>query len=108
MRAASVEPFDLWLSRDFHRLYSAVAAEPIPQELLRLIDGLSTETEARAIEPPSCDRGTGLPSRRQGFEQRVRERAYFLWLEEGRAKGWAAEHWHLASALQAAQEAGDD
>lgn len=26
-------------------------------------------------------------------ERRVRERAYFLWLQEGRPEGRAAEHW---------------
>jgi len=41
----------------------------------------------------------------QGFEQRVRKRAYFLWLDEGRPSDRAAEHWRLASAIQAAHEA---
>ena len=109
MRAAPADAFDLWLSRDLHRLYSTVAAEPIPPELLRLLDGLSEEAEAKAIgPPPSRERGTGMPGRRQGFEQRVRERAYFLWVEEGMPRGRAAEHWHLATALQAAHEARDD
>jgi Protein of unknown function (DUF2934) len=109
MRPTPTDAFDLWLSRDLHRLYSTVAAEPIPPDLLRLLDGLSEEAEARAIgPPPSRERGTGMRSRRQGFEQRVRERAYFLWLEEGRTRGRAAEHWRLASALQVAHEAGDD
>ena len=107
-RAAPVDPFDLWLSRGLHSLYSAVAAEAIPPELLRLIDGLSEEAEARATGPPSRERGTGKSGRQQGFEQRVRERAYFLWLDEGRPRSRAAEHWRMASALQMAHEAGDD
>lgn len=31
-------PFDLWLDRGLHRLFDEVAQEPIPEELLRLID----------------------------------------------------------------------
>jgi hypothetical protein len=108
MRAAPADPFDLWLSRGLHNLYSAVATEPVPQELLWLIDGLSDEAEARAIGPPSRERGIGMASKQQRFDQRVRERAYFLWLEEGRPRGRAAEHWRVASALQTAHEVKDD
>jgi len=30
--------FDLWLQRGLHQLYDTVAKEPIPKELLRLIE----------------------------------------------------------------------
>jgi len=30
--------FDLWLNRSLHQLYDGVAAEPIPAELLKLIE----------------------------------------------------------------------
>jgi hypothetical protein len=30
--------FDIWLDRDLHRMFDKVAAEPIPDELLRLIE----------------------------------------------------------------------
>jgi hypothetical protein len=30
--------FDLWLQRSLHQLYDGVAAEPIPPDLLRLIE----------------------------------------------------------------------
>lgn len=30
--------FDLWLQRSLHQLYDTVASEPIPPELLRLIE----------------------------------------------------------------------
>ena len=36
-----------------------------------------------------------------GFERRVRERAYFLWLGEGRPEGRALEHWMLAFTREA-------
>jgi hypothetical protein len=108
MRAVPADPFDLWLSCDLHSRYSATAAEPIPQELLRLLDHLSKTIEARAVEPPTREWEIDMPSTGQGFEQRVRERAYFLWLEEGRSRDRAAEHWRLASAFQVAHEAGED
>jgi hypothetical protein len=31
--------FDLWLQRSLHQLFDNVAKEPIPEELLRLIEG---------------------------------------------------------------------
>ncbi|MBE7210940.1 MAG: hypothetical protein INR65_07960 [Gluconacetobacter diazotrophicus] len=30
--------FDLWLQRGLHQIFDAVASEPVPEELLRLID----------------------------------------------------------------------
>ena len=36
--SAESDLFDLWLQRQLHRSYAAIAAEPIPEELLRLID----------------------------------------------------------------------
>lgn len=31
-------PFDLWLDRGLHRMFDEVAEEPIPEELLKLIE----------------------------------------------------------------------
>jgi hypothetical protein len=36
--SAEDDPFDLWLRRQLHRCYAAIAAEPTPEELLRLIE----------------------------------------------------------------------
>jgi len=38
--------FDLWLKRGLHQLYDTVAKEPIPEEILRLIE------EDRAARKP--------------------------------------------------------
>jgi hypothetical protein len=35
---ATADAFDLWLQRGLHQLYDNVAAEPIPDALLRLIE----------------------------------------------------------------------
>jgi len=32
------EAFDLWLKRSLHQMFDRIAAEPIPSELLRLIE----------------------------------------------------------------------
>jgi hypothetical protein len=104
-RAVPDGAFDLWLRRDLRRRYAAVAAEPIPLALLQLIDAASGNT---ATGPPGGgDRDAGLPKGHGRFEHRVRERAYFLWLEEGCPFGRAAAHWRKASALQAASDEGD-
>ena len=30
--------FDIWLQRGLHQIYDTVASEPVPEELLRLIE----------------------------------------------------------------------
>ncbi len=37
------EAFDIWLQRGLHQLYDSVAKEPIPDNLLRLIEQDRTE-----------------------------------------------------------------
>lgn len=37
------EAFDIWLQRGLHQLYDSVAKEPIPDDLLRLIEQDRTE-----------------------------------------------------------------
>jgi hypothetical protein len=32
------EAFDIWLQRGLHQLYDSVAKEPVPEELLKLIE----------------------------------------------------------------------
>ena len=36
--AGKPEAFDLWLKRGLHQIYDTVASEPIPDELLKLIE----------------------------------------------------------------------
>ena len=36
--AEKPEAFDLWLTRGLHQIYDEVAKEPIPEDLLRLIE----------------------------------------------------------------------
>jgi Anti-sigma factor NepR len=37
-KAQQDDPFELWLKRGLHQLFDDVAREPIPDELLRLIE----------------------------------------------------------------------
>ncbi len=37
-KARPVAPFDLWLQRGLHQMFDDVAKEPIPDELLKLIE----------------------------------------------------------------------
>ena len=67
------------------------------------------ETEQLQARPHVCrggqlsPQGDVLEDRRRNIEkteQRIRERAYFLWENEGRLEHQADEHWHRASDLE--------
>ena len=47
--------FALWLQRELHRLFDGVAREPIPPELLRLIEQDREEHAAAPETPPKRD-----------------------------------------------------
>ena len=59
----------------------------------------------RSRRRPPAGAGAGFHDVQGAFERRVRGRAYFLWLEEGRPEGRALEHWMLAFTRQVAREA---
>jgi Protein of unknown function (DUF2934) len=40
-------------------------------------------------------------------EQRIRERAYYIWLAEGQPEGRAEKHWESAKAESAAEDRRD-
>lgn len=37
-KATKADAFDIWLNRGLHQLYDNIAQEPVPPELLRLIE----------------------------------------------------------------------
>jgi len=45
-----------------------------------------------------------VASTKAKLEQRIRERAYRIWLEEGQPEGRANEHWRLAEFAVAKQD----
>jgi hypothetical protein len=71
------------------------------QRTLNAIDELTTEYEANAKR---LEREMGAPER----SQRIRERAYRLWEEQGRPDGVHAEHWQAAEKELEEEERKDD
>src|SRR3954454_15655247 len=96
--------FDIWLRRDLRRLYGAVTAEPVPPELMQLLAGLEGAEPTTQELAKDQQREEDTSTSDDGFEQRLRERAYFLWLEEGCPQGRTLEHWMLAFTQQVAEE----
>ena len=43
--ARKADPFELWLRRGLHAAFDAIAAEPVPEDLLRLIEEDRAERE---------------------------------------------------------------
>jgi hypothetical protein len=43
---ASEAPFDKWLRRQLHAMYDKIASEPLPEELIRLIESDSRKRQA--------------------------------------------------------------
>ena len=38
MKASAERPFDIWLQKQLHAMYDEIASEPLPNDLLNLID----------------------------------------------------------------------
>ena len=38
LKASRERPFDMWLQKQLHSMYDEIAAEPLPEDLLNLID----------------------------------------------------------------------
>jgi hypothetical protein len=44
------DAFSLWLEQKLHELYDSVTREPLPPDLLQLIEGHRTERERHGVE----------------------------------------------------------
>ena len=44
-------PFDMWLQKQLHAMYDEIASEPLPNELLNLIDHDADKAGDRNDEP---------------------------------------------------------
>lgn len=53
--------FDLWLRRGLHQLFDKVAKEPVPEELLRLIEGDRAIAADGESPPAACDQSEAGP-----------------------------------------------
>ena len=70
---------------------------------------LAAETEVLHARPHVCRSGPLMPygdvavvkhEMRERAEQRIRERAYFLWQQEGCSENGADEYWHQAREVE--------
>lgn len=43
-------PFDLWLQKQLHAMYDEIASEPLPSDLLNLIDKDAEDGEPRPVD----------------------------------------------------------
>jgi hypothetical protein len=46
------QPFDHWLHKQLHEMYDSIAKEPLPDELMKLID--TDADNAAATQPVQC------------------------------------------------------
>jgi len=60
--AVAEAAFDLWLNRGLHQLYDDVAREPIPDELLRIIEADRSRTGAGGDGPVKGSSSQAEPS----------------------------------------------
>lgn len=51
----SERPFDLWLHKQLHAMYDEIASEPLPEDLVNLID--RDATQADGDDKPDDPRG---------------------------------------------------
>ncbi len=50
MKASTERPFDTWLQKQLHAMYDEIASEPLPTDLLKLIE---TDAEKKGKPPRS-------------------------------------------------------
>ena len=43
-KASNERPFDTWLQKQLHAMYDEIASEPLPNDLLKLIDRDAADT----------------------------------------------------------------
>src|SRR5271154_6602028 len=48
VKNSSERPFDLWLQKQLHAMYDEIASEPLPTDLLGLIDSDAAQSEEHA------------------------------------------------------------
>ena len=45
MKAPAERPFDMWLHKQLHAMYDEIASEPLPNDLLKMIDHDAAATD---------------------------------------------------------------
>ncbi len=93
---------DAKLDEDLRGAYASLLSEPVPSAMVdageALADRLTAAMEHSGLSPVARAGGekeTAVAS----LDQRIRERAYRLWMEEGQPDGRADRYWAAAAAL---------
>ena len=47
-KAPAERPFDMWLQKQLHAMYDEIASEPLPDDLVNLIDHDAAEADNKA------------------------------------------------------------
>jgi len=47
MKAPAERPFDMWLQKQLHSMYDEIAAEPLPSDLVKLIERDAEKKDSR-------------------------------------------------------------
>jgi hypothetical protein len=55
-KAPTERPFDLWLQKQLHAMYDEIAGEPLPSDLLGLIDSDAAKTGEQKKSEPAKDK----------------------------------------------------
>jgi hypothetical protein len=50
-KAEGERPFDMWLQKQLHAMYDEIASEPLPSDLLNLIDHDAAKTDDKKGKP---------------------------------------------------------
>lgn len=53
VKASNERPFDLWLHKQLHAMYDEIASEPLPPDLLNLIDRDAAATDEAKSNAPA-------------------------------------------------------
>ena len=62
--------FDRWVARQLHKIYDEVLTEDIPEELLRIVDGMGAEGPAAGGDDASGDKASSKDDLSSGATRR--------------------------------------
>ena len=74
MARKSRSPFDTWLERQLHATFGALADEPLPPDLLRLIEDTQAHSQSASSAAQRLARAEELLARQQLMVDRLAER----------------------------------
>ena len=58
-KGPEARPFDMWLHKQLHAMYDEIASEPLPNDLLNLIDNDAAEADRKDGKPGTTKKSSG-------------------------------------------------